>query len=171
MKMKLFAFAIVFLMLTGCAGNIKEGVLLLEQEQYQEAKEMFEKDIRQERNLDEAYRGAGIACFELEEYEQAAEYLNLALKYEADETATIFALLGASYIELAQYQEAQDAYKKALDKEDITGAQKQEIMYNLIAVYEYMGDWEAAKAQMADYQKAYPEDTRVENEAGFLETR
>lgn len=171
MKMKFFILVFVLLMVTGCTGNIKEGVALLEENKYQEAKEIFEKDIQKERNLDEAYRGIGIACFELEEYEQAVEYFNLALANEAEETAIILSLLGASHMELAQYQEAEAAYKKALGKEDITETQKQEIMHNLIAVYEYMGDWEAAKKQMQDYQKAYPEDTGVENEAGFLGTR
>ena len=48
---------------------------------------------------------------------------------------------------------------------------KQEIQYNLIAVYEKMANWDAAKKQMDKYIEAYPEDSRVEKEAEFLETR
>lgn len=171
MKKTFFAMAFIVLFITGCAGNIKEGVSLLEAEQYEEAKAAFEKDIQKERNLDEAYRGAGIACFEMEEYEEAVNYLTLALENEGEETIAVYAMLGASYIEMGEYDKALDSYESALAKDNITDSQKQEIQYNLIAVYEYMGNWEAAKTQMENYVKAYPDDTRVEKEAEFLETR
>ncbi len=171
MKKTFFVMAFVVLFITGCAGNIKEGVSLLEAKQYEEAKAVFEKDIQKERNLNEAYRGAGIACFEMKEYEQATQYLTLALEHEGEQTPTIYAMLGASYIEMEEYDKALDAYESALAQENITESQKQEIQYNLIAVYEYMGNWDAAKTQMENYVKAYPDDTRVEKEAEFLETR
>lgn len=171
MKKRMLTFAFVLLLLTGCTGNIKNGVLLLEEEKYEEAIEAFKADIDKERNLDEAYRGAGIACFELEQYEEAVEYLGLALENEAEQTAVLFSMLGASYIELEEYDKALDAYESALAKEDLTKEQKQEIEFNLIAVYEYMGNWEAAKKQVEKYVEAYPEDARADKEAEFLETR
>lgn len=171
MKKRMLTFAFVLLLLTGCTGNIKNGVLLLEEEKYEEAIEAFKADIDKERNLDEAYRGAGIACFELEQYEEAVEYLGLALENEAEQTAVLFSMLGASYIELEEYDKALDAYESALAKEDLTKEQKQEIEFNLIAVYEYMGNWETAKKQVEKYVEAYPDDTRADKEAEFLETR
>ena len=64
-----------------------------------------------------------------------------------------------------------DVYTKALSLKDIRADLKQEIQYNLIAVYESMSDWDAAKEQMRAYREAYPDDNRVEKEADFLETR
>lgn len=165
------AFIILLVTVTGCAANVKDGMAFLEEGKYSHALEMFEKDIEKGRNLEEAYRGKGIACFELEEYGVAAESFRLALENEAEETATICCLLGACYMEMEEYERALDAYENALLKEDITEELRQEAEFNLIAAYEYMGNWEAAKKQMEKYVESYPDDTRIEKEAEFLETR
>lgn len=162
---------VVLLLLTGCAGNIKDGVALLEENKYQQAAEAFEKDIKKERNLDEAYYGLGIAYFELEDYEAAVESFELALKHDTKETAILCSFLGASYLETEEYDKALDAYERGLSCDDLTEELEQEIQFNLIAVYENMANWDAAKKQMDKYVDKYPEDSRVEKEAEFLETR
>ena len=159
------------LLLTGCNGNVKDGVAFLEAEKYEEAIEVFREDIDKKRNLDEAYHGLGIAYFELGQYEDALEAFELALKHEAEETPAMCAFMGACYLEKEELSKALDIYEKALSKKEISKELKQEIEYNLIGIYEDMGNWEAAKTQMQRYVKAYPEDTRVEKEADFLETR
>ena len=158
-------------LLSGCAGNIKDGVSLLEDGKYEKAVEAFKKDIDKKRNLDEAYRGLGIAYFELEEYESSVESLELARKHEAEETAVFCSILGAGYLETEEYEKALDAYERALACEDLTEELEREIQFNLIAVYESMANWDAAKKQMDKYVEKYPDDTRVEKEAEFLETR
>lgn len=168
---KIFVMLVLSMLLCGCAGNVKDGVAFLEEEKYEEAKAAFQKDVEKKKNLDEAYHGMGIACFELEEYETAAESLELALEHKAEDTAIICSLLGASYIETGEYEKALDVYERALADEDITDELQQEIQFNLIAVYENLGNWDAAKKQMEQYVKKYPDDTRVEKEADFLETR
>lgn len=172
--MKKWILAIVvagIFVLNGCANNIQNGVELLEARKYEKAKTFFEQEIEREKNLDEAYRGLGIACFELEEYEDAIEAFQLALKNETDESAILYSMMGACYMEIGDYEKALDVYTKALSVEGITDEIKQEVQYNLIAVYEYMADWDAAKKQIKEYQKAYPDDKRIEKEADFLETR
>ena len=171
MKKLLLVMIVLSLLLTGCVGNIKDGVKLLEAGKYEEAKEVFQEDIEKKKNLDEAYHGMGIACFELGEYEKAGEAFELALENKAKETAEICSFLGACYIEAEEYKKALDIYEKALADEKLTDELEQEIQYNLIAVYEHMGNWDAAKKQMEKYTKAYPDDERVEKEADFLETR
>ena len=121
--------------------------------------------------MDEAYHGMAIACFELGDYESAQENFELSIKHGAIENAVLCGFLGACYLETENYEKALDAYEKALAKKDITPQLEQEIQYNLIAVYEYMGNWDKAKEQMKKYEKAYPEDTRIYKEADFLETR
>ncbi len=168
---KIAGLFIILLLLTGCTGNIKEGVALLKEGQYEKAVEAFEKDVKKERNLDEAYRGLGIAYFELEEYEAAVEAFELALKHDTKETAVFCSFLGAVYLETEEYDKSLDAYEQGLKCKDLTEELEQEIQFNLIAVYEKMSNWDAAKKQMDKYVKQYPEDSRVEKEAEFLETR
>lgn len=164
------ALAVVFVF-TGCTNNVKSGLESLEAGNYEEAKDTFQKEVEKGKNLDEAYRGIGIACFELEEYEDAVSAFELAVENETEETATLFGMMGACYMELEEYEKALDVYTKALSIETITTELEQEIQYNLIAVYENMADWDAAKKQMESYRKAYPDDARVEKESDFLETR
>lgn len=168
---KIVGLLALLLLLTGCAGNIKDGVALLEEGKYEAAVEAFEKDVKKARNLDEAYRGLGIAYFEMEDYEAAVEAFELALKHETEETATFYSFLGASYLETEECDKALDAYERGLTCKDLTKELEQEIQFNLIAVYENMGNWEAAKKQMDKYVEMYPDDSRVEKEAEFLETR
>lgn len=170
MKKIVGLFALLFL-LTGCAGNIKTGVAFLEEGKYEEAVTAFEKEIKKERNLDEAYRGLGIAYFEMEEYDAAVEAFENALKHEAEETAILCSFLGASYLETEEYDKALDAYERGLACEDLTEELEQEIQFNLIAVYENKSNWDAAKKQMDKYVEKYPDDSRVEKESEFLETR
>ena len=168
---KIAGIIVILLMLTGCSGNIKDGVAMLQEEKYEEAMKAFEKDIQKERNLDEAYRGLGISYFELENYEEAVRAFELALQNETKETSTLFSFLGASYLETGEYEKALDAYERALACKDISEELTQEVQFNLIAVYEHMANWDAAKKQMDKYRKAYPDDSRIEKEAEFLETR
>lgn len=168
---KIVGLLTLLLLVTGCAGNIKDGVALLEEGKYEAAVEAFEKDVKKERNLDEAYRGLGIAYFELEDYEAAIEAFEFAKEHGAEETATFCSFLGASYLETKDYDKALDAYERSLACKDLTEELEQEIQFNLIAVYENMGNWKAAKKQMDQYVEKYPDDTRVEKEAEFLETR
>lgn len=172
MKKEVLAVVLtVVFVFTGCTNHIKSGIELLEKGNYDEARMTFQQDIENGKNLDEAYRGFGIACFELEEYEEALEAFELALEKETEETATLFSMMGACYMETGEYEKALDIYTKALSMEDISEEIQQEIQYNLIAVYENMADWDAAKKQMKSYKKAYPDDERIEKEADFLETR
>ena len=168
---KIVGLFVMLLLLTGCAGNIKDGVAFMEEGKYEAAVEAFAKDVKKERNLDEAYRGLGIAYFELEDYTAAVEAFEKAFKHETEKTAVLYSFLGASYLETEAYDKALDAYEQALSCEDLTEELKQEIQFNLIAVYENMANWDAAKKQMDKYIKKYPDDKRVEKEAEFLETR
>lgn len=171
MKKLILVILSLSVLLTGCVGNIKDGVTLLQDKEYEKAKQAFQEDIQDERNLGDAYHGMGLACFELGEFEEATEAFESALEHGAEETASLCAFLGACYMETEVYDRALNAYERALQKETITAQLKQEIEFNLIAVHENMGNWDAAKKQMDKYVENYPDDTRVEKEAEFLETR
>ena len=129
----------------------KDGLTLLKEGRYEKAKVVFQEDIREKKNLKKAYYGAGIACFELGEYEEAILYFELALQSKAEQTGTIASFLGACYMKTEQYEKALDAYENALADGTLTDHLEQEANYNLIAVYERMGNWDVAKVQIEKY--------------------
>lgn len=162
---------VISCMLMGCKANIKDGITYLEEEKYEEAIECFEKDIAEKQNLGDAYRGMGIAQYELEDYEAAIDSFENALKNEAEETATVYSLMGASSLQIEDYEAALDYYKKALKMEDCTQELKQEILFNEIAIYQELGDWDTLKEKVKVYVGKYPEDDRIDKTVEFLETR
>lgn len=158
-------------MLLGCTSNIKDGITCLEEEKYEAALECFEKDIAEKKNLDEAYRGMGIAQYELGDYSAAIDAFQNALDNETEKTATIYNLMGACCMQLNEYEDALDYYEKALEMEDCTEELAQEIQFNEIAIYQELSDWDTLKEKVSAYIENYPEDNRMDKTAEFLETR
>lgn len=172
MKRKgILGLVILMLLLSGCASNIREGVSLLEDGKYEEAIDAFQADVDKEKNLDEAYRGIALAYYELGSYMEAVDYFSMALENEAEETASIYHLMGTSCMQYGDYENAISNYDKALKMEDCTDEMKKEMMFNKIAAYENMADWESALDAVSEYLKVYPDDERALKEAEFLETR
>lgn len=162
---------VISTMLLGCKANIKDGITYLEEEKYEAAMDCFEKDIAEKKNLGDAYRGMGIAQYELGDYAAAVDAFQNALKNETKKTATIYNLMGASCLQLNQYEEALDYYAKALKMEDCTEELKQEILFNEIAIYQELSDWDTLKEKVSAYVENYPEDGRMDKTVEFLETR
>ena len=170
-RVRMGLILLVAVLLAGCASNIKDGITYLEEENYQAAVECFEKGIVEKNNLSEAYRGMGIAQYELGNYSAAVDAFNNALENEAEKTATIYNLMGASCLQLKEYEEALEFYAKALKMEDCTGEMKQEILFSEIAIYQELGDWKTVKEKVSAYVEAYPDDERMDKTVEFLETR
>lgn len=171
MKRFLAVIMLLCMILCGCSSGYQKGNVFLREGKFEEAKAFFQTLIDEKKDLEQAYYGMGISCFELKEYEEAATCLELALAHKTANTAETYSMLGACNIELQQYDKALENYQKVLEDEKLTDALKQEAEYNLIAVYEYMGDWAAAKKQLDEYKSQYPDDIRLEKESIFLETR
>lgn len=166
-----FAIIAVMLFVCGCTDYIENGTNHLNKGNYEKAIQAFQKEIDDEDNLDQAYRGMGIAQYELGNYELALEAFDGALKNKAAETAELCAIMGACYMKIENFEKAIEVYEKALAKKGISKELKQEVQYNMIAAYEFMGNWDMAKTMMETYVEQYPDDTRVDKEADFLETR
>lgn len=173
-KVKIRAICIGILgaiLLVGCTSNIKDGIMYLEADNYEAAGDAFEKDITEKKNLDEAYRGLGIAQYELGNYTEAAKALEDALENGTKETATIYNMLGASYLQVDEYETALEYYDKALGMKDCKEPIKQEILFNQIAIYQQLGDWDTLKEKVFAYVENYPDDKRMDKTVEFLETR
>ena len=171
MKRFLAISMLLCIILCGCSSGYKKGEALLQEGKFAEAQTFFQTLIDEEKDLKQAYYGMGISCFELKEYEKAVGFLEEALVHKTANTVETYSMLGACYIEMQQYDKALESYQKVLADENLTDTLQQEAEYNLIAVHEHMGDWDAAEQQLEKYKSQYPDDTRLDKESIFLETR
>ena len=155
-KRKIAMLVMTGVLLTGCMGTnyLEEGVSQFE-----------------EKNLDEAYRGMGIAYFEMEEFEKAIDAFGEALDNGAEETATLYNFIGISNMKMENYEEAVSAFEKGMSMEDCSDTMKREMLFNTVVSYEKLGDWDNAKEKVSEYNEQYPGDSKAEKEAEFLETR
>ncbi len=170
-KIRIIAAVIFTVFCMGCSMNTKEGAAFLEEGRYEEAIACFEKDIAEEKHLEEAYRGVGIAYFQLEDYANAlTNFQTLLTREKAEETAALHAMMAVCYLQQNDLQGALDSYQKALALE-CTEEMQQEILFNEIAIYQELGQWEIVKEKVAAYVEMYPEDTRMDKTVEFLETR
>lgn len=161
----------VFL-LNGCGSDpLEEGLTFLQEGNYSEAILKFEEAVEEEKNLDDAYRGIGIAKWELEDYEGAKSAFKIALNYDAELYASTFNLLGACEMKLENYKMALNYYRLAMGREDCTEEMLREMRFNEIVALEKIGDMENAKTKLAEYISLYPDDQQAAKEAEFFETR
>lgn len=173
-------------LLSGCENALEDGTDLLRKGDYQEAITVFEQITegnKSKGNVAEAYRGIGIAYYELEEYETAGSNLQKALEEGGTETPTIYHLIGVCAMHLGDYDGALAAFEKgtALYQDTVPSegteqqaddqAALQEMLRNRVICYEKKQDWENTKAAIADYAARYPEDAEAQKEAEFWATR
>ena len=69
----LLALAVSACLLTGCTNALKDGTGYLEDGNYKEAVTAFQKAVDEGKKTAEAYRGLGMAYYELEDYESAKD--------------------------------------------------------------------------------------------------
>lgn len=86
---------------------------------------------------------------------------------ENKESSVAYNQLGRKEMEKENYKEAISYFKQGLELEEVTN--EQELRSNLIAAYEYNGDFESAKTEMETYLTDYPEDAAAVRESLFLE--
>lgn len=168
----MLSLVIMALYLVGCAGNPSEkGVEYLENGQYNEAIEQFEKAVEAEVNVGDAYRGIGIAKWEQADYEGARDAFENALNNGAQKTGTLYNFLGSCELRLQNPVMAQNYFRIGIELEDSSVELVQEMRYNMIVAYEQSEDWESAKTALREYVADYADDTDAQKELEFLETR
>lgn len=170
-------------LLTGCASNqIDKGTELLEEGSYQEALDIFQQAAEDGKSEEaEAYRGIGMAEYELEDYAAALEAFQKVLDCGGEETETMYNLMGICAMKQSDYQGALNYFEKGIilweasadekEQEKIDDSLRQEMMFNQVVCYEKQQDWENAKTKIEEYISAYPNDAKAQKEAQFLSTR
>lgn len=167
----------VLCFLTGCqkVNYIKDGTDQLNAGEYENAIEQFEQAIAEGDRLDEAYKGIGFAHYEMEEYAQALDAFENALKKGADRTPMIYNLMGICEMKLGNYQGALNDFNIGLiSAETVEGdyeAIVQEMKYNEVVCYENIQNWSSARTKIEEYILLYPDDQAAQKEAQFLRTR
>ena len=150
---------------------IETGLLCLEEKRYADALAAFEKAVADENDIGEAYRGIGIVYWEQENYPKAKEYFTKALLNGSAKTGTIYNLLGICSLKEEDLDEALRYFETGIRCENKKSALRQEMEFNVIAIYEKKLDWETAKVKMEEYIANYPDDEKAQKEAEFLKTR
>lgn len=83
--------------------------------------------------------------------------------------AAIYNSLGMCYMAQEKYEEALEAFEAGLATD--SGEYLQELKFNMIAAYEYSGEFTQARTLMEEYLQAYPDDDKAKREYEFLQTR
>lgn len=159
------------LLLTACGNPSKKGVEYLEKGEYEQAIEQFEQAVEKDKNTGDAWRGIGIARWELKDYKGSRKAFKKALDNGAEKTGTIYNLIGNCDLKLGKAKEALNYYNLGLEQDDVSKKMRKEMEYNTIVAYEKIGDLESAEVKLEEYLESYPNDKAAKKEAKFLETR
>ncbi len=173
MKMKgvIVAVMLAAFSLTGCSSASEKGLEYLQEEEYDQAIEEFQKAVDKDDNPGDAYRGIGIAKWEQEDYEGAREAFINALDNGAKKTGTLYNFIGCCALKLDDASSALNYFNLGISQEDSSKELVQEMKFNVIAAYEQMEDWESARSKLEEYLEEYPDDEDAQKEMTFLETR
>lgn len=77
--------------------------------------------------------------------------------------------LGCKALEAQNYEDAISYFNQGLALDEVTN--EQQLRSNLIAAYEYSGDFATAKAKMQEYKQDYPNDSAANREYWFLDRK
>ena len=166
------------LALTGCGSKaIEEGTTYLEDGNYKKAVTKFKEAADKGQDTGEAYRGIGMAKWELGEYEAALSAFQSALDNGAEKTAALYNFLGSCELKLDNPKEALNYYNLGQECDDASKELMQEMKYNEIVAYlsgfrmPRTYDESTVRKKLKEYVKDYPDDERGTKEAEFLETQ
>lgn len=104
----------------------------------------------------------------ISDYSYAASLYNEYLSQKGN-NAAVYNQLGVCRIKMKDYEAALAAFSSGLNLGDVSW--EQELMYNEAITYEYMLDFDNARAKMQEYLSKYPKDETAQREYVFLETR
>lgn len=178
----LLMLSVSMIMLSGCAGTLKDGAEALEAGDYEAAAEAFQAAVSEENadadDISATYQGLGMADYELGNYAEALDAFKNAVDNGAEQTVQLYNLMGVcamqteDYASALEYIQAGLAFADSSSGEDAADAGMiREMEYNEIICLERQADWEAAKEKITAYTEKYPDDENARKEAEFLQTR
>ena len=198
-KCRVVLLSVVSVMaLSGCIGShdyLKDGVKALENSEYDKAIESFstmideesedkpkneKKQKIQENNLFEAHKGLAISYFELEEYDKALESYKVVDEYDGTKSESMYRNMAVCAQHLDMQEEAVTYAEKGLKAESaaeedsdkkVPSDIRKDLYYIIIKNNEDQGKWAEALEAAKEYTVEFPDDSEMEKEITFLETR
>lgn len=140
-----------------------KGRIYMLKEEYKKAAEQFEKAIEKGDDEAELYLAK---LYEATGEEKKARACVDSYIEKNKESSVAYNKEGCVKLQEGSYQEAIEIFRKGLALPDVTN--EREIRRNLIAAYEYSGDFKTAKEEMTSYLSDYPDDTAAARENLFL---
>jgi tetratricopeptide (TPR) repeat protein len=156
----------------------------------------FEQAILHEEELALAWRGVGLIRFRQNEFGEARTALETSLELGGEPTAIIYNLLGVTAMRASDFQDAIDyfdagirLFNLTLEEGEITlldlmeedrlqseleGTRVevlQSMMYNRILAHQNLANWDVARELAGSYLQIFPDDTVIQREYDFLQTR
>lgn len=116
----------------------------------------------------EAYLYLGKAYESTGDYNYAANVYSSYLAKEGED-ARLYNQLGLCEMKKGNYRDALNAFQAGLELEG--NEMQQSLLFNEIAAYEYLGEFQQAKELMISYLAKYPDDEAAMREYGFLSSR
>lgn len=105
-----------------------------------------------------------------EDYQEALNcfeaYLNVT---ENPESAMVYNQIAGCYLELEEYEKAQEYLTKGLERSDASA--RQALLKNQTILYEKLGMFKKARKSAKEYLAAYAGDAQMEQELEFIKTR
>lgn len=150
---------------------VEKGTALLKTGEYEEAIVEFTNGLDDLDYIAESYKGIGMAYYELGQYIDAAENLEIAIQKGETDLGTTYYILAVSYMQMEEYESALNNIVIALTKSGNSDELVKELRFNEILCMEKTSDWVGAKAKATSYLEVYPDDEKMQKELEFLITR
>lgn len=116
----------------------------------------------------EALIYTGMAWEKLEDREAALESYEKYLENNS-KSGEVYNRIGLCRMEEGDFKGALESFQAGIETGDTEGME--ELLFNEIAAYEYLGDFAAARDRMASFVEKYPENGLAARENEFLMTR
>ena len=150
--------------------DYEKGSIYYYMEDYENAKDCLEKaksDGRKEDSgtvlmLGKTYEQLGDSNYAAGVYKQYIE--------ECGPNPAMYNQMGLCKLELGEYEAALNAFDSGLAIEE-NNDYIQQLRFNQIVAYEYLGEFEKAAALMNGYLESYPDDAQAVREYEFLRSR
>lgn len=150
--------------------DFEKGSVYYYLEDYENAKECLEKAKSDGKSGDaETVLMLGKTYEQLGNSNYAADIYKLFIEQNGSNPA-MYNQLGLCKLEAGEYEAALNAFDSGLDIAENNDC-VQQLRFNQIVAYEYLGEFEKAAALMNSYIESYPDDAQAMREYEFLRTR
>lgn len=142
----------------------QKGMMYYFMGEYENARQILEKEKNAGK---QSVIYLGMTYEKLGDYNYACSLYNNYLKEQPD--AEIYNQLGLCKMQMEEWEDAKNAFLEGMKQENCPCIQS--LKFNEIVAYEYLSEFQKARALMEEYLLTYPDDEKAKREYDFLKTR